>query len=218
MTAVEAGANIGAHTLGLAHLVGPAGRVLAFEPQRPIFQVMCANMALNAITCVETHWAAVGSTPGSLAVPRLDLRMPGNFGGIELGPGRAAPPVPEEPVPVVTLDSFALPACHLIKIDVEGMEADVLRGAAETIARHRPVIYAENDRPKRAPELLGLLEALGYRAFWHLPPYVRVPNFRGNPQNEYPGLVSLNVLCIHRSAAIEVSGLAEAHPGGPWPI
>lgn len=218
MTVVEAGANIGAHTLGIAHLVGPAGRVLAFEPQRAIFQVLCANMALNGITCVEAHWAAAGSSAGSLAVPRLDLRMSGNFGGVELGEGRATLAAPEEPVPVVTLDSFALPACHLIKIDVEGMEAEVLRGAAATIARCRPVIYAENDRPARSPELLGLLDGMGYRAYWHVPPYVRMPNFRANPDNEFPGIVSLNVLCIHRDAAIEISGLAEARPDGPWPI
>ena len=218
MTVVEAGANIGAHTLGIAHLVGPTGRVLAFEPQRPIFQIMCANMALNGIACVEAHWAAVGSAPASLPVPRLDLRMSGNFGGIELGAGRVTVPAPEEPVPVVTLDSFALPACHMVKIDVEGMEAEVLRGAAATIARCRPVIYAENDRPERSPELLGLIESMGYRAYWHIPPYVRMPNFRGYGQNEYPGIVSLNVLCIHQNAPIEITGLAEARIGGPWPI
>src|SRR5437870_1047961 len=46
MTVVEVGANVGAHTLSIARLVGPQGRVLAFEPQRSIFQMLCANLAM----------------------------------------------------------------------------------------------------------------------------------------------------------------------------
>src|SRR5437868_835956 len=48
-TAVEVGANIGVHTIVLARLVGPQGRVVAFEPQRIVFQMLCANVALNAL-------------------------------------------------------------------------------------------------------------------------------------------------------------------------
>lgn len=61
---VEVGANIGAHTIGLARLVGPQGRVLAFEPQRLVFQTLCANVALNSLENVDCHWAAVGSQEG----------------------------------------------------------------------------------------------------------------------------------------------------------
>ena len=50
---VEVGANIGAHTVFLAHRSGPAARVLAFEPQRIVFQTLCANLALNSITNVD---------------------------------------------------------------------------------------------------------------------------------------------------------------------
>lgn len=217
-TVVEAGANIGAHTLGIARLVGPAGRVLAFEPQRAIFQLLCANMALNGIACVEAHWSAAGSTASRLPVPRLDLAEPRNFGGVELGPGRTQLGVPEELVPVATIDSFDLPACHLIKIDVEGMEAEVLRGATTTIVRHRPVIYAENDRPAVGIGLLRLLESMGYRSYWHTPTYVRMPNFRANPDNQYPGLVSRNVLCIPRDRPHEITGLPEARASDPWPF
>lgn len=49
-TVIEAGANLGAHTLGLAQLAGPKGRVYAFEPQRLMFQTLLGNAALNSLT------------------------------------------------------------------------------------------------------------------------------------------------------------------------
>lgn len=85
MTVVEAGANIGVHTLAIAQKVGPAGRVLAFEPQRSVFQILCANLALNGLEQVEPHWAALGKADGVIAVPRLDSAQRQNFGGLSLG-------------------------------------------------------------------------------------------------------------------------------------
>src|SRR3954468_25099344 len=58
MTVVEVGANIGAQTLAFAQAVGSEGRVMAFEPRRSIFQLLCANLALNGIDNVEAHWLA----------------------------------------------------------------------------------------------------------------------------------------------------------------
>ena len=65
----------------------------------------------------------------------------------------AKDPRPNYQVTVVRLDDFYdQPRLDFIEIDVEGMEADVLRGAAALIRRHKPVIYAENDRPEKSPE------------------------------------------------------------------
>lgn len=61
---IDVGANIGAHTLALARIVGPTGRVLAFEPVRTIHQVLCANMALNS------RWRTSSAT-----MPRLPRGM-----------------------------------------------------------------------------------------------------------------------------------------------
>ncbi len=62
---VEAGANLGTHTVPLARKVGPSGALIAFEPQRVVFQILCANVALNELTNVHAQNAAVGETPGS---------------------------------------------------------------------------------------------------------------------------------------------------------
>ncbi len=122
---VEAGSNIGAHTLPLAKLVGPAGHVWAFEPQRIVFQTLCANMALNSVLNVSAIWAAVGNQPGQLLIPGIDYTRDNNFGGLGLE-GRTS----GEPVQVLTIDSLRLPRLDLLKADVEGMEQAVLEGAA----------------------------------------------------------------------------------------
>jgi FkbM family methyltransferase len=213
MTVVEAGANMGAHTVAIAQAVGPAGRVLAFEPQRSMFQVLCANLALNRLEQVEPHWAAVGSAPGEILVPRLDTNAANNFGALSMAEGHAA----GDKVRLVTLDSFDLPALHLLKIDVEGMEAEVLRGARASIARHGPVIYTENDRAERSAELIALLEEMDYRLYWHTPPYVREPNFLGRPDDRFRGIVSVNMLCVPRRLGLNIEGAREVTgPTDDW--
>ncbi len=73
---VEAGANVGAHTLFLANAVGPTGHVLAVEPQRLVFQTLCANLALNDIPNVDARQLALGSRQGTTMVPCSTTRNP----------------------------------------------------------------------------------------------------------------------------------------------
>ena len=70
---VEVGANIGTHTVFLAQHVTSSGFVVAFEPQRIVFQTLCANLALNNLTNVFCYQQAAGAKPGSLVVPPLDV-------------------------------------------------------------------------------------------------------------------------------------------------
>lgn len=190
-TVLDVGANIGPHTVGLSRLVGSAGAVHAFEPQRLIFQLLCANVALNSCTNVFTHQAAVGAVSETLLVPWLDPAEPHNFGGLSLLGSR-----PGEPVPVITIDSLGLPDCQFIKLDVEGMETEALRGAVATIARLRPILYVENDRQARSVELIGLIQSYEYRLYWHLPPLYRANNFRAAARNIFGKKVSVNMICI----------------------
>ena len=162
-TIVEVGANIGAHTIALAKATGPGGVVHAFEPQRIIHQILCGNVALNALSNVYTYHAAVGRKSSSIMVPKLNYAATNNFGGISLGSCVAG-----EQVPIVTIDSYNLSSCHLIKIDVEGMEGDVVAGAEDTIRRCRPLLYVENDRKEKSQALIQQIAALGYRLYWHL--------------------------------------------------
>jgi FkbM family methyltransferase len=191
---VEAGANIGTHTVPLAQAVGSQGLVYAFEPQRVVFQTLCANVSLNSLSNVICRQQAVGAAAGEIVVPLLDARATLNFGGLGLGTYQRG-----ERVPVATIDDLALPACRLMKIDVEGMEIDVLKGAAETIQRLKPVLYVENDRADLSSHLIEHLQLLGYRLYWHTPRLFRAANFFGNQENAFANIVSVNMLCLPES-------------------
>jgi FkbM family methyltransferase len=199
---VEVGANIGAHTLLLAQLVGRGGKVLAFEPQRILYQTLCANLALNSITNVHCLQAAVGGASGQIVVPVLDYSQDCNFGGLELGRHQDG-----EKVPVLTIDGLHLPKCDFLKIDVEGMEQEVLEGAVQSIALNAPVLYVENDRKEKSEALIRFIDGLGYDMFWHTPPLYNPCNYSGNPANIFGQIVSLNMLGLPRKLAQEVDGL-----------
>ncbi len=200
--AVEAGANIGTHTLPLARIVGPRGRIHAFEPQRIVHQTLCANVALNSLTNVSAYWSGVSNEPGSLFVPPIDYSAEQNFGGINLQNFTEG-----ERVPLVTVDSLNLNRLELLKADVEGMELAVLQGANSTIQRCKPAMYLECDRADRAAELLGHIFNLGYEAYWHRPPMYNSNNFFKNPNNPFGPVISINVLALHRDKRIVVQGL-----------
>ncbi|MBN3852074.1 FkbM family methyltransferase [Paraburkholderia sp. Ac-20340] len=149
---LDVGANIGVHTLEFARACeSKRGIVHTFEPQRILFQMLAGNVAMNNFQNVHCHLAAVGAQQGTLKVPRIDYSVPSSFSGIEFGNGQQkefigqAPQwdAAEETVPIITLDSLNLPRVDFMKIDVEGMEIDVLRGASKIIDTFRPPIYIE---------------------------------------------------------------------------
>jgi FkbM family methyltransferase len=210
---IEAGANIGAHTVHIANLVGAHGLVLAFEPQGAIYELLCANIALNELFHVRPYHGALGRDPGTIKVPVLDYGSESNFGGLSLSDSSAG-----EDVPLFALDSFALPALRMLKVDVEGMEAEVLSGARETIGRLRPILYVENDRRAQSERLIKLIDELGYDMWWHLPPLFNPGNFAQTCQNIFGGIVSRNLLCFPKEKSAKVSGLRPVTGPQDWEL
>jgi FkbM family methyltransferase len=179
-----------------------------------VFQTLCANLALNSVVNVHCRQAALGEQPGTATIPPLNYAQENNFGGVALGGAGA---YKGEEVPVVTLDSLNLPRCEFLKIDVEGMELNVLRGAEQTIRRLRPILYVENDRDENSPQLIEYLQSLGYVLYWHLPPLFRPNNFYRNPSNEFGRVVSANMLGIHASVPTNIAGLRKIDtPQSSW--
>jgi FkbM family methyltransferase len=234
--AVDVGANIGALTVPMAQFVGPSGVVIAFEPQRVLFQLLCANLALNGLLNVQAHQAAVGAVPGIVEMPAFDYARSGNFGGVMLAghirtsdggttealrESQPAPVLaaPIERVPVRPLDELELPRVDILKIDVEGMELDVIAGADATIRRCRPVLMVENDRDIHSPAVIQALLDRDYRLFWFLVPLWRQDNYRQNPENPWPEavIVSANVLAVPSELRAVTVGLREiTSPASSW--
>jgi FkbM family methyltransferase len=197
---IDVGANIGTHTLPLARLVGASGAVYAYEPQRMIYEILRKNVEVNDLPNVQLNWAAVGATDGVCHIPEIYYSAHNNFGEVSTGHG-------ELEVPMVALDSLKLSRVNLIKIDVEGAEAEVLRGAASTIARQRPILYVENNKLEKSRELVELVRNMGYRLWWHLSARFNQHNFANNPHNAWPRNVDSNVVCLPQERAVP-----------PWPL
>ena len=171
---IEVGANIGMHTVPLAQLCS-RGEVICYEPQRPIYHVMCANVALNNCLNVCTRRAAVGARAGRIEIQSSDYETPWNYGSFSISKGfdlegAYAGAVTSEMVDIVALDEDPaldhLTAVDLLKIDAEGHEVDVIRGAEKLIARHRPDIFVEPGSPENTDMLRDILAAHGYSGFW----------------------------------------------------
>jgi FkbM family methyltransferase len=202
--AVDVGAHIGAHTVPLAHAVTSRGAVVAFEPQRILFQCLCANVALNGLDNVRTRHAAVGRRPGRVRVPQIDYAAGGNFGGLGLTNRQGG-----EQVELTTLDSLGLTACNFVKIDVEGMESQVIDGAGALIGRFRPVLYVENNRQAESPELIRRLLDLDYALYWHFAWLYNRDNHFAEAENVFGDTMTANMLCLPKESPRLVSGLRE---------
>ena len=201
---MEIGANIGAHTLPLAKMVGPTGAVFAFEPQRVVFQNLCANMALNSIPNAYLFNVAVGESRASIVVPDMSPYAAQNFGGLPLGAHTEG-----QSIDVIVLNNLNIQVCRFIKVDVEGMELEVLKGASEVIKRCRPAIYVENDRTDRSNALIRYISSLNYTLYWHLPYLYNPNNFMQNPENIFPNVVSRNMICVPKETGNSLDGFTE---------
>lgn len=113
-------------------------------------------------------------------------------------------------VETITIDSLELKSCRLIKIDVEGMEPEVITGARATIAAHRPILFVENNTiDKASPTIAAILDA-GYRAWWHLALYYNDFNFFGNPENVFAKYhPEANLLCMPNCVDPNIPDLIE---------
>ena len=167
MTVLDIGSNVGLYTVLLSRLVGPAGRVISFEPDPDLFASLQRNCMLNACSNVEPHNVAVGREPGRLWLQKLVF----NTGDNHLGGQTGLPFRDAVETEVVALDGF-LRDVHpdLVKIDVQGWEFEALQGMQALMSAHPAAdIYFELwpqgliRAGSRAEDLLRWLQERGYR-------------------------------------------------------
>ena len=165
---VDVGAHLGTHTVWFAALC-PATHVHAFEPVGRYADVAQRNVVANGLADrVTVHRVGLSDEPGQAT----NYLSPEHQVGFGPEPGGVT-----EEFPVVRLDDLIDGPVALMKLDVEGMEAAVLRGATRILGRHRPVVFAEAHSPEAAGEIAAQLEPFGYR------PTGRV--FNSSPTYEY---------------------------------
>src|SRR5262252_5792022 len=140
---VNGGANIGALTAPLAELVGPDGKVYAFEPQPELVQLLRRNMRKRKNVMVSDY--ALWHSRGDNRVRKVMELQHDNFGCFTIGDDGGS-----GIVRMIALDDWLQGEdVQLIFADVEGCEAMLLEGAKQTIKRCRPLFYLE-DHPDRA--------------------------------------------------------------------
>jgi FkbM family methyltransferase len=163
--AIDAGANVGYMTLLMSVAAGPEGRVLAFEPHPELFKILERTMAHaregRHVAAAELHNLALGDHNGA-----ADLCLPRGFDGND-GMARIAVPGGADPesvtVPMATLDDIVgNRSVAVLKLDVEGHEAQVLRGGRRLLEsrRIRHIVFEEHDLD--ASDALAILRGAGY--------------------------------------------------------
>jgi FkbM family methyltransferase len=143
--ALDAGANIGLVSVPIAMaLRAKHGSVLSFEVQRMLYYALCGSVALNDLENMHVFNQGLGSVRGSVEVPTPNYSKPADFGTLSL----VNQPIVDtngtlSAVPMIPIDDLALHRLDFLKIDVEGMELDVLKGARESIKKFRPYCWVE---------------------------------------------------------------------------
>jgi len=171
VVAIDCGANIGTHTIDWARRMTGWGSVIAIEAQERIFYALAGNIAINNCLNVRAINAAVAEKDGLMEIPMPDYGSPASFGSLELKKRSGNEFIGQEvrydgsglaTVRTLTLDSLNLARVDLIKIDVEGMELEVLQGASKTIQKSKPILLAEAIKVDPL-KLREVLEGSGYQ-------------------------------------------------------
>ena len=153
-TVIDIGAYIGDHTIYYSKKVGPTGKVLAFEPNKEAFE--CLNYNLGQYNNTQCYNLAVGEKVGKISIDDSCV----NKGMAHIKEGND--------IDVITLDLVSLTSLNFIKIDCEGFEIEVLKGAKNTINHFKPIMLIEindatlNRYGKDRKEVFELLDSYGY--------------------------------------------------------
>jgi len=144
---VDGGANIGFFTVPVAHRTqGRGTRIIAFEPQRQLFQALGGSLALNGYDHVYLHNCGLSEEPGIAELPAVNYGEAQDFGTVALSTQTTVEEdgwMADRVVDVTSIDAMALPRLDFFKLDVEGYEVPALTGALATIKKHRPWIWVE---------------------------------------------------------------------------
>jgi len=176
-TVLDIGANIGAHTLPLARCVAPTGRVIAFEPTDYAYDKLRQNISLNPELAglIQAEQIMLVASDDAQVKPQLYSSWQINDTTTDMHPKHGGRLMDTVGARSMTLDQFMATqktsAVSLIKMDVDGHECQVLRGAHDLLSRDKPLLlmeimpYGLEEAGDSLDNLLAILDMHGYRLF-----------------------------------------------------
>jgi FkbM family methyltransferase len=192
---LDIGAYLGTHSVGV---VDSARKVVSVEANGDIIPILRENCDRLGNGKIDVVHAGVGSKGGVMWMSKLDRMSAGNYGHGQLHAVPLAGREGESVVAMVTIDElvgrYRLHDCAIIKIDVEGMEKDVLVGATETLRTQKPFILAEMNCLEEGVPAYQFMKSLGYRAIACSFSAYNDDNFRNNKQDMFYGEREIGVL------------------------
>jgi FkbM family methyltransferase len=157
----DVGANVGFFVVIAARIVGSSGHVVCFEPLPANASQIEYNARLNHFSNITVRCEALGGSNRTEVFQTSSEPTWGMLSTVGKAPEQSSGQIP---VQVHTLDSLCkaghLPAPDVIKMDIEGAEAEALEGAMETLTRYRPLLVIELHRTNAS--VCAILESLGY--------------------------------------------------------
>ena len=198
MTIIDVGANIGLMSLLFSEIAGGDGTVIAFEPSVFANGLLRHNLDVNDCSNVTIYRKAVSDRAGKTTFVDPDTAKISqlNFGSLSLGRRIKEGLGQNVPTDVTTIDALELTDCDFIKIDVEGAEAAVIRGARDTLTKHRPFLSIETDNPDGDLSWMSDLLDLNYRVFLSSFVLHSWPNFKGAAVDHLPRVVCANAIAV----------------------
>lgn len=160
----DIGSNIGTYATWIAKII-PRGVLYCFEPQRLVFQMLCGNLALNNFDNCHAYNMAIGDMNDFIEIQEPNYYQKEDFGIFSLIEDKIAKKSDYKyTIQIMTLDSFVetfrIMKIDFIKIDVEGMDIAVLKGAKNTLKYYRPTIFIEHS-DNRKSILTEIVDYLG---------------------------------------------------------
>lgn len=208
MTVLDIGANIGHHTVVYGRLVGPKGRVVAFEPQSSIFRLLAANVVLNGGLNTDLVQSCVGESEDFVHLYPVSYESASNFGALGVDTNPENRQVKGEKCRIARVDDLLaelarpLTCVDFIKIDVQSFELYVLKGAEKTINQFKPTLFLEVSphwmgKSYDYKEIYQLLWSWGYDIL-----HPTDPNFPKGTIKEWSGRAEeeWDIVAVHKEA------------------
>ena len=171
VVAIDCGANIGVHTIEWAQFMYGWGEVISFEAQERIFYALAGNITLNNCFNARAIWAAVGAENGHIKVPVPDYFVPSSFGSLEIKKTDRTEFIGQKidysedktiTTQMMSIDGLKLNRLDFIKIDIEGMEMDALKGAESSLRHMKPQLLIEKLKAKKN-DIQKICKKMGYK-------------------------------------------------------